>query len=154
MDPVEPRCGYVHRLLSVGSFAAFAPVFRGKLSATLSLPLIVFVCAFFQEKLKKITVFGAGLLVGTALAVIIPEGVRSLVVEGAPHVNTVVANAGATQAHEEGNALSVIGYCLVLGFIFMLVVDQVSHGRNNKSPRFCFLVHFFLFWRDFKSWIK
>ena len=32
----------------------------------------------FQEKLKLITVLGAGLLVGTALAVIIPEGVHTL----------------------------------------------------------------------------
>lgn len=32
----------------------------------------------FQEKLQLISVLGAGLLVGTALAVIIPEGVRAL----------------------------------------------------------------------------
>lgn len=31
-----------------------------------------------QEKLKLITVLGAGLLCGTALAVIIPEGVHAL----------------------------------------------------------------------------
>lgn len=33
---------------------------------------------FLQEKLKLITVLGAGLLCGTALAVIIPEGVHAL----------------------------------------------------------------------------
>lgn len=33
---------------------------------------------FFQAKLKVVTVFGAGLLVGTALTVIIPEGIRSI----------------------------------------------------------------------------
>ena len=32
----------------------------------------------FQEKLKLVTVMGAGLLVGTALAVIIPEGVETM----------------------------------------------------------------------------
>ena len=32
----------------------------------------------FQEKLKLVSVMGAGLLVGTALAVIIPEGVHTL----------------------------------------------------------------------------
>lgn len=31
-----------------------------------------------QEKLKLVTVLGAGLLCGTALAVIIPEGVHAL----------------------------------------------------------------------------
>lgn len=33
---------------------------------------------FFQSRLRLITVLGAGLLVGTALAVIIPEGVQSI----------------------------------------------------------------------------
>lgn len=33
---------------------------------------------WFQEKLKLVTVLGAGLLVGTALAVIIPEGVNAM----------------------------------------------------------------------------
>lgn len=32
----------------------------------------------FQEKLKLVSVMGAGLLVGTSLAVIIPEGVHTL----------------------------------------------------------------------------
>lgn len=71
--------------------------------------------------------FGAGLLVGTALAVIIPEGVRSLVVESGAHANNVVSNAiEETHKHDQEHALSVIGYCLILGFIFMLIVDQVS----------------------------
>ena len=33
---------------------------------------------WLQEKLKLVTVLGAGLLVGTALAVIIPEGVHTM----------------------------------------------------------------------------
>jgi hypothetical protein len=33
---------------------------------------------FFQERLKLVTVLGAGLLCGTALAVIVPEGVHAL----------------------------------------------------------------------------
>nr|XP_020484347.1 zinc transporter ZIP9-like [Labrus bergylta] len=40
-----------------------------------SIPLAV---NFSEEKLKLITVLGAGLLCGTALAVIIPEGVHAL----------------------------------------------------------------------------
>lgn len=38
------------------------------------------VCIYFphQEKLKLVTVLGAGLLCGTALAVIIPEGIHAL----------------------------------------------------------------------------
>lgn len=40
-----------------------------------SIPLVV---TLSEEKLKVVTVFGAGLLVGTALTVIIPEGIRAL----------------------------------------------------------------------------
>ena len=35
-----------------------------------------------QDKLRLITVLGAGLLVGTALAVIIPEGVHAMYANG------------------------------------------------------------------------
>lgn len=84
---------------------------------------------FFQEKLKKITVFGAGLLVGTALAVIIPEGVRSLVTENVRPLNAVADDAAAKT--RDDNPHSLIGYCLVLGFIFMLVVDQVVCSYNK-----------------------
>ena len=35
-----------------------------------------------QGVLRKVTTFGAGLLIGTALMVIIPEGVESLFGEG------------------------------------------------------------------------
>lgn len=47
------------------------------------------VTLFLQEKLKLVTVLGAGLLCGTALAVIIPEGVHALyeeILEGRHHV--------------------------------------------------------------------
>lgn len=76
----------------------------------------------FQDKLNKITVFGAGLLVGTALTVIIPEGVRSLIPPEISHQ----AHNQSEQNHEHNDPLSVIGISLVLGFIFMLLVDQVN----------------------------
>lgn len=40
-----------------------------------------FLC--FQDKLKLVTVLGAGLLVGTALAVIIPEGIHAMSIASA-----------------------------------------------------------------------
>lgn len=84
----------------------------------------------FKEKLKKITVFGAGLLVGTALVVIIPEGVRSLVSENISPASSAASNPSVVHSNNQGDPLSVIGYCLVLGFIFMLIVDQVR--TRNK----------------------
>nr|XP_023019990.1 zinc transporter ZIP9-B isoform X1 [Leptinotarsa decemlineata]XP_023019991.1 zinc transporter ZIP9-B isoform X2 [Leptinotarsa decemlineata] len=92
-----------------------------------SIPLFF---SFSEDKLKKITVFGAGLLVGTALTVIIPEGVRSLIPEEShQHAH----NESKTLEHKD--PLSVIGISLVLGFIFMLLVDQISQSRNeNLNP--------------------
>ncbi|XP_017772008.1 PREDICTED: zinc transporter ZIP9 [Nicrophorus vespilloides] len=98
-----------------------------------SIPLFF---SFSEEKLKKITVFGAGLLVGTALVVIIPEGVRSLTIEEAP-TNHVEATQHSHN-HKENDPLSFIGISLVLGFVFMLLVDQISQSRNeslNPSER-------------------
>lgn len=83
--------------------------------------LVSHFCFYFQDKLNKITVFGAGLLVGTALTVIIPEGIRSLI----PEVNHHAHNQSEGN-HVESDPFSVIGISLVLGFIFMLLVDQVS----------------------------
>ncbi|KAH8316855.1 hypothetical protein KR067_009236 [Drosophila pandora] len=73
-----------------------------------------------EEKLKYVTVLGAGLLVGTALAVIIPEGIRSLY-EGSGRTLPVIHETEHTQT---------IGLSLVLGFVFMMMVD-VSQRRSN-----------------------
>ena len=43
----------------------------------------------YQEKLQLVSVLGAGLLVGTALSVIIPEGVNSLC--QAPHTSSLAS---------------------------------------------------------------
>ncbi|XP_048487847.1 zinc transporter ZIP9 isoform X2 [Plutella xylostella] len=86
-----------------------------------------------EDKLKKVTIFGAGLLVGTALAVIIPEGVRALFSDTQkPTVQSEVFTAAAVDTHE-GDLHSVIGITLVLGFVFMLLVDQVSSRHTDSS---------------------
>ncbi|XP_037551431.1 zinc transporter ZIP9 isoform X2 [Nematolebias whitei] len=110
---------------------------------------------FSEEKLKLVTVMGAGLLCGTALAVIIPEGVHALyeeILEGGHHHSpgqVGVVEASETKAeveaaldatgkhehsHEELHAC--IGISLVLGFVFMLLVDQIgsSHVHNAEDP--------------------
>lgn len=100
-----------------------------------SIPLIV---NLSEEKLKRITVLGAGLLVGTALAVIIPEGIRSLALESQSHsdVHSVhPLNEGNNVKDVHKDPMSVIGISLVLGFVFMLLVDQIAVNQNaNKSP--------------------
>jgi len=111
-----------------------------------------------DEKLKLVSVLGAGLLVGTALAVIIPEGVHALlfpsgdhheghhVAEKAADVKTGVVAAGdhkdvkldvagtSHHEHESGVELhSWIGVALVLGFVFMLFVDQIGGHMHSHA---------------------
>ncbi|XP_064621779.1 zinc transporter ZIP9-A-like [Lineus longissimus] len=111
-----------------------------------SIPLAV---SFSEEKLKLVTVLGAGLLVGTALSVIIPEGVHTLYEtrKQAFHLHEAAAAAsnplvkkdvkaddhGLTHSHDHNDAdlHSVIGVALVLGFVFMLLVDQIGGGSHS-----------------------
>lgn len=109
---------------------------------------------FSEEKLKLVTVLGAGLLCGTALAVIIPEGVHALyeeILEGEHHNHghggavevseakvdadqPMIAGGGHEHGHEQLHAC--IGVSLVLGFVFMLLVDQIgsSHMHSTEDP--------------------
>ncbi|XP_060919638.1 zinc transporter ZIP9 [Labrus mixtus] len=107
---------------------------------------------FSEEKLKLITVLGAGLLCGTALAVIIPEGVHALyeeILEGEHNkhgqVGVLVASeakvegvetalsAGVEHEHSHEQLHACIGVSLVLGFVFMLLVDQIGSSHVHSS---------------------
>ncbi|KAI8905912.1 zinc transporter ZIP9-A-like protein [Gorgonomyces haynaldii] len=76
-----------------------------------SVPLMI---PLSQEGVRLVSTFSAGLLVGTALIVIIPEGVETIYdakADGEPHL---------------------IGLSLALGFAFMLLVDTFSaHSHPN-----------------------
>ncbi|KAL7380649.1 hypothetical protein ABVT39_021579 [Epinephelus coioides] len=109
---------------------------------------------FSEEKLKLITVLGAGLLCGTALAVIIPEGVHALyeeILEGGHHSHGQAGVVEVSEAKGESDAAlsasgkhehsheqlhACIGVSLVLGFVFMLLVDQIgsSHVHSTEDP--------------------
>ncbi|CAN8000098.1 unnamed protein product [Ixodes hexagonus] len=111
----------------------------------LSLPLT-------EARLHLVSVFGAGLLVGTALSVIIPEGISTLYTtqmqellhhnSGAPHgdhggaASTPLKSDPHSERHsrlDELDPRNLVGVTLVLGFLFMLLVDQlVSRHRHSK----------------------
>jgi len=114
-----------------------------------------------DDKLRLVSVLGAGLLVGTALAVIIPEGVHALLFPSGDHheAHHVVAkdasvhtgavalvadehkeesklNAAETHHHETESGVELhswIGVALVLGFVFMLLVDQIGGHMHSHS---------------------
>lgn len=96
-----------------------------------------------QEKLKRVSIFGAGLLVGTALTVIIPEGIRALYSScHAGHDHHAHAHAPnqshppEEESHGGGNEETMIGLTLILGFIFMMIIDQLTHAlqHSGSSP--------------------
>ncbi|GAB1297578.1 Zinc transporter ZIP9 [Apodemus speciosus] len=106
-----------------------------------------------MERLKLVTVLGAGLLCGTALAVIVPEGVHALyeeVLEGKHHPasetkqNAIASDKAAEisvvheheHSHDHTQLHAYIGVSLVLGFVFMLLVDQIgsSHVHSTDDP--------------------
>lgn len=108
---------------------------------------------FSEEKLKLVTVLGAGLLCGTALAVIVPEGVHALyedVLEAKHHPGSEAQNVVESEkaadvsvvldhdhSHDDHSRLhAYIGVSLVLGFVFMLLVDQIgsSHVHTADDP--------------------
>jgi zinc transporter 9 len=118
--------------------------------------------------LRRVTTFGAGLLIGTALLVIIPEGVEALYSEGLEHQHThnaphalptvhseeavalinapnIVADhdhvavvdvttttvVASTERMGEQKLQTLMGLSLLLGFVFMLFVDQVGGGHSH-----------------------
>ncbi|XP_026812069.1 zinc transporter ZIP9-B isoform X2 [Rhopalosiphum maidis] len=93
-----------------------------------SVPLVM---PMSEAKLELVSLFGAGLLVGTALAVIIPEGIHSLYSTVAPHKTT--DNITVAVDFSEVNFHSVIGVTLVLGFTLMLLVDQLSSKYTKEA---------------------
>jgi len=114
-----------------------------------------------EDRLHLVSVLGAGLLIGTALAVIIPEGVNALFADshshphhhhdshesveaarivtqrkilGDAHQSSVVTSSGEESHHVSSGIEphSLIGLMLVLGFVFMMLVDQLSSRAGHS----------------------
>jgi len=99
-----------------------------------SIPLFV---TMSEEKLHLVSVLGAGLLVGTALSVIIPEGMQTLNMAYSSHQHHHNDHEGphneSGHSHEENPVPHIIGVSLVLGFIFMLIIDQIAVSRGSRA---------------------
>ncbi|XP_043913328.1 zinc transporter ZIP9-like isoform X2 [Protopterus annectens] len=97
------------------------------------LGLIPLVAKLSENKLQLVTVLGAGLLCGTALAIIIPEGIELL--ENSSKVpcrnvaQSINSSESATSLDKptEGSSRFFVGLTLVLGFILMFTVDQIGN---------------------------
>jgi len=94
-----------------------------------SIPLFI---NMSEEKLQLVSVMGAGLLLGTALSVIIPEGMQTLNMAYSQHNEDSHHSHEVEHDHEENPVPHLIGVSLVLGFLFMLIIDQVASSRSGS----------------------
>jgi len=96
-----------------------------------SIPLFI---AMSEEKLQLVSVMGAGLLLGTALSVIIPEGMQTLNMAYSAKTEHHHDHGEGVEGHdhEENPVPHLIGVSLVLGFLFMLIIDQVASSRSGS----------------------
>ena len=86
-----------------------------------------------QSKIRQLSIFGAGILVGTSLSVIIPEGVNSIYSTALfVHKKLKLPAANKTVLADE-LPHSLIGTCLVVGFVFMLLVDQIASRQSTNG---------------------
>lgn len=96
-----------------------------------------------KKALAMLNVFGSGLLLGTALGIIIPEGARALneksaVGAGHSHEGSAHAHAvGGGGEHEEETGFfsseSLLGWTLVLGFLTMMMADHTQCLSGSTS---------------------
>ncbi|CAA7261565.1 unnamed protein product [Cyclocybe aegerita] len=73
--------------------------------------------AFSKSHLERLSALGTGLLLGAALGVIIPEGLEAI-----------------AEAHPKELPMGLISLCLVVGFVVMLVIEQLvsPNGRSHS----------------------
>nr|CAG4648277.1 EOG090X0EEU [Moina brachiata]SVE93284.1 EOG090X0EEU [Moina brachiata] len=103
-----------------------------------SVPLIM---TLSEERLNLVSIFGAGLLIGAALTVIIPEGIQMIYSQQFEDLKLKYEQSKATSPghvgdhdHDNEGLHSVIGIALVLGFVFMLIVDYIGSSKTNRDP--------------------
>lgn len=74
--------------------------------------------ALSKTHLSRLSALGTGLLLGAALGIIIPEGIETL-----------------SSAHPGSPPTSQIALCLISGFTFMLVLEQLAHAHSGSAHK-------------------
>eukprot|EP00887_Chlorella_sp_A99_P005296 scaffold1.g5296.t1 len=82
-----------------------------------------------ESQMDTVGALGGGLLVGTALAVIVPEGFHAF---AAAHAHEGHEGHHHEHAHGEGPAEGLAGLVLVGGFLAMLLIDHMQHSAGGS----------------------
>jgi len=94
-----------------------------------------------ENKIKQMNVAGSGLLVGTALSVIIPEGVSAIYSqkhhEEHHGTDSLIDGDEDEHVHEDDDhqhdeVHQYVGLSLLFGFLLMLVVDHIPGGHGHS----------------------
>ncbi|KAJ1335194.1 solute carrier family 39 (zinc transporter) member 9 [Microdochium nivale] len=120
----------VFLLLALTVVMAVASFLAGALPLSMSLS---------QSQLRLISSIGIGVLVGTALIVIIPEGIEAITSANmAAHSHSArdEGPAESGHAHSEPEVPTFwVGLSLILGFILMYLIDRLPQiASNNFQP--------------------
>ncbi|KAI8379720.1 Zinc/iron permease [Radiomyces spectabilis] len=90
-----------------------------------------------ESKLRIFSAISVGLLVGTALVVIVPEGVETLYNSNQYDALDSTDTTDSRPAHIEeshGSLHASVGLALIIGFALMFVIDQLSSLHVHPSP--------------------
>jgi zinc transporter ZupT len=110
--------------------------------STTAIGLLPLFCNISQKFMRFTNIFGAGLLVGAAFIIIVPEGVGTLIgsytkvaldtSEKNSHKidSEALSHNDAVDVHALGNC---VGLSLVAGFILMLLVDECSSSKHSHN---------------------
>ncbi|EPS38179.1 hypothetical protein H072_7935 [Dactylellina haptotyla CBS 200.50] len=113
-------------------------------STSIAAGILPLALSLSRKRVQAISNFGMGLLVGTSLIVILPEGVSTLYsayesqpeVSKAPHSNTIRSPSLLPRdEHHEASPERYVGLSLVLGFVFMYVINVMSTWATQKGDR-------------------
>ncbi|CAH7689607.1 Zinc/iron permease [Phakopsora pachyrhizi] len=88
-------------------------------------------------KFKKLSILSAGLIIGTALTVIIPEGIESVYRYQESTSSCSATSSELQPMHDSNHRSPSVGLPLILGFILMFLIDQITAAlqSSNKSIR-------------------
>lgn len=100
-----------------------------------------------KHRINQLNVAGSGLLVGTALSVIIPEGVSALYSQkhhDEHHGSDELIDADHTETpeehfededHQHDEVHQYVGLSLLFGFLIMLIIDNIpgGHGHSHET---------------------
>ena len=96
-----------------------------------------------QNYSRTISAIGTGLLVGSCLIIIIPEGIETLYSAMAhnPHAHRIRRDKHDDEQHDGGGASlgephAWVGFTLIVGFVMMFLIDQLpKHAAAQAQPK-------------------